>query len=248
MFQVALGLLLLSVSASTSLAEERVRGSLDVLLCTPLSTRSILVGKWWGSFLQARHVLAWPAILAGTLAVQSGHWISFLLLLGLIAAYCANITSMGLAFATWISRLGRAVALTVSVCVVFSIGWIVLILLLAVPRGSNDSFLVPMVMGSPLYGTIFATLAVNPETLNLPNHVDVTVIAFGAIIWIVVHSTAALLFFLATLASFDGCLGRVSEVVASSAPFPGKEGRDRNDVDIDDWVGETSVKISGSTR
>ena len=31
MFQVSLGLLLLSVSAATSLAEERVRGSLDVL-------------------------------------------------------------------------------------------------------------------------------------------------------------------------------------------------------------------------
>ena len=61
MFQVSLGLLLLSVSAATSLAEERVRGSLDVLLCTPLSTRSILVGKWWGSFRQAAHVLVWPA-------------------------------------------------------------------------------------------------------------------------------------------------------------------------------------------
>ncbi len=35
-FQVALGLLLLSVGAATSLAEERVRGSLDVLLTTPM--------------------------------------------------------------------------------------------------------------------------------------------------------------------------------------------------------------------
>ena len=33
-----LGLLLLSVSAATALAEERVRGSLDVLLATPLPT------------------------------------------------------------------------------------------------------------------------------------------------------------------------------------------------------------------
>ena len=68
MFQVSLGLLLLSVSAATSLAEERVRGSLDVLLCTPLSTRSILVGKWWGSFLQSRCMSwsgrrSWPAFL-----------------------------------------------------------------------------------------------------------------------------------------------------------------------------------------
>ena len=53
-FQVAVGLLLLSVSAATSLAEERRAGSLDVLLTTPLSTRSILAGKWWGAFRQVR--------------------------------------------------------------------------------------------------------------------------------------------------------------------------------------------------
>jgi hypothetical protein len=44
--QVSAGLLLLSIPAATSLAEERQRGSLDVLLATPLSTRSIVLGKW----------------------------------------------------------------------------------------------------------------------------------------------------------------------------------------------------------
>ena len=43
--QVTVGLLLVSVGAATSLAEERVRGSLDVLLTTPMSTRSILAGN-----------------------------------------------------------------------------------------------------------------------------------------------------------------------------------------------------------
>ena len=66
-FQVAVGLLLMSVSAATSLAEERVRGSLDILLSTPLSTFSILVGKWWGAFRLAPHVILWPAILGGIL-------------------------------------------------------------------------------------------------------------------------------------------------------------------------------------
>ena len=212
MFQVLLGLLLLSVNAATSLAEERVRGSLDVLLCTPLSSRSILVGKWSGSFLQAAHVLAWPAILGGILVVQSGHWISFVFLLGLVAAYCANITSLGLAFATWISRLGRAVALTVSVCVVFSIGWIVFLFMLTFPNGSNDNLLSGHGHGSPLYGTIFATLAVAPGAMLLPGRIGTIVVTFGAIIWIVAHSAAAFLLFLATLASFDSCLGRVSEV------------------------------------
>ena len=65
--QVGIGLLLLSVSAATSLAEERARGSLDILLSTPLSTFSILVGKWWGAFRLAPHVIFWPALLAGIL-------------------------------------------------------------------------------------------------------------------------------------------------------------------------------------
>ena len=243
MFQVALGLLLLSVGAATSLAEERVRGSLDVLLCTPLSTRAILVGKWWGSFLQAAQVLVWPAILAGILVIESGHWISYLLLLGLITAYCAVITSLGLVLATWVSRLGRAVALTVSVCVAFSIGWIVLLFLLAIPNGSNDTFLVPMVMGSPLYGTIFATLAVTPGALHLPGGLNATAVAFGAIMWTVVHSAVALLLFLAALASFDHCLGRVSDVAARLIPFSSKSANGKLAPNIDDWLAETSPEI-----
>ena len=136
--QTALGLLLLSVSAATSLADERVRGSLDILLCTPLSTRSILAGKWWGSFRQATAVVIWPALLAGFLLVQSGRWISYLLLLGLVTGYCAVITSLGLAMATWASRIGRAVALCVSIYVVSSIGWLILVSLLAHPPGPAE--------------------------------------------------------------------------------------------------------------
>ena len=168
-FQVSLGLLLLSVSATTSLAEERVRGSLDIVLCTPLSTHSILVGKWWGSFLQAMHVLAWPVLLAGMLVAESGRWLSYLLLLGLTTAYCAVITSLGLALATWVSRLGRAVALTVSICIVFWIGWIILVFLLAIPGPSSDRFLVPMVMGSPLYGTALAVFPLRQTNFNVPS-------------------------------------------------------------------------------
>ena len=48
--EVGLGLLLVSLSAPTALAEERVRGSLDVLLTTPLTTRSIVSGKWWAMY------------------------------------------------------------------------------------------------------------------------------------------------------------------------------------------------------
>ena len=134
-FQVLVGLLLLSVCAATSLAEERVRGSLDILLSTPMSTREILAGKWWGAFRLAPHVLLWPAITGGLLVADSGRWMGYLLLMGLVLAYAAVIASLGLAIATWVSRLGRAVAICVSFTVVFAIGWVVLVLVI----GSRDS-------------------------------------------------------------------------------------------------------------
>jgi hypothetical protein len=178
--------------------------------------------------------------LGGILVAESGHWISYLLMLGLIVAYCALITSLGLALATWISRLGRAVALTVSVCVVFSIGWVVLVFLLALPPGMNDDFLVSTVMGSPLYGTIFAMLAIASGGLQLPGGVNAITLAFGTIFWIGIHSGVALLLFMATLASFDRCLGRISEVASRSIPVLGKKDNEQIDIDLDDDLAETS--------
>src|SRR5262249_41876269 len=58
-FQISIGLLLASIGAATALAEERVQGSLDVVLATPLSTREIVLGKWWGAF----RPIPWLAIL-----------------------------------------------------------------------------------------------------------------------------------------------------------------------------------------
>jgi ABC-type Na+ efflux pump permease subunit len=242
MVQVSLGLLLLSVSAATSLAEERVRGSLDVLLCTPLSTRSILVGKWWGSFRQSMHVLVWPLILGGILVTESGRWIGYFLLLGLIMTNSAVITSLGLVMATWVSRLGRAVALCVSAYIVFSIGWLLLVFLLAIPGPSNEHFLIPMVMGSPFYGTIFATMAVGPGDLHFPGGVYTA--GVGALIWIVIDGAVALLLFLTALATFDRCLGRVSEVAGRSKPFPRKTVA-ALDPDFDEWLVENSAEIPG---
>jgi hypothetical protein len=48
--QLVLGLLMLSAVAPISLSEERQRGSLDVLNATPLSTWTIVLAKWWGTF------------------------------------------------------------------------------------------------------------------------------------------------------------------------------------------------------
>ena len=92
MVQVLVGLLLLAVDAATCLSVERVRGSLDALLSTTLTNRSILAGKWWGSFRHVRQIAIWPAILTGVLAAQSGNWIDWIGFAGLILAYGAAIT------------------------------------------------------------------------------------------------------------------------------------------------------------
>jgi ABC-type transport system involved in multi-copper enzyme maturation permease subunit len=220
-FQVAVGLLLLSVSASTSLAEERGRGSLDVLLSTPLSTHSIVVGKWWGAFRQVPFLLIWPALTTSFLAMGSGRWIQYALLLGLIAAYGAVIASLGLALATWVSRLGRAIALCVTAYVLFSIGWVVLLALLLGDRDNDFAF--SMVMGSPLYGTAFGTLGVAPGPLPLPGGDKTMAVICGAFLWIVIHGGLAALLFAATLATFDFCLGRTSETSGLPMPRPKKK-------------------------
>jgi ABC-type transport system involved in multi-copper enzyme maturation permease subunit len=213
-FQVLVGLLLLSVTAATSLAEERVRGSLDILLTTPLSTRSILAGKWLGTFRQAARVLVWPAIIGGILLAESGRWIDYLLLLGLILAYSAGITSMGLVLATWVSRLGRAVALCVSAYVGFSIGWATFVILVSRPSPMGWSLMI----GGPFYGTALATSAVSPEGSPISNGGYQGWISI--LIWIAVHSGIAALLFAATLATFDHCLGRVSETAGK--PISGR--------------------------
>ena len=52
--QLIFGLLMLSAAAPTSMAEERQRGSLDLLAATTLSTPTIVLGKWLGDAASSR--------------------------------------------------------------------------------------------------------------------------------------------------------------------------------------------------
>ena len=73
--QLSIGLLLLSVTAATSLAEERACGSLDLLLSTPLSTRQIVLGKWLGAFrvVPLLAVLPTTVILSESYVAETAH-------------------------------------------------------------------------------------------------------------------------------------------------------------------------------
>ncbi len=211
MFQITLGLLLLSVGAATSLAEERASGSLDVLLSTPMSTRSILVAKWWGSFRQVFRVAIWPAATTYFVVADGGHWSVYVLLLALVLAYGAAITSLGLAIATWVRRLGRAVASCVAVYVSLMIGWPILTALLF--PNTTGSVGIGLVMGDPPYGALLLTLGtkwggtwLRGRGMTTP---DDTILWTS--LWIVAFVGAAAFLYWATLATFDDCLGRIPD-------------------------------------
>jgi ABC-type transport system involved in multi-copper enzyme maturation permease subunit len=207
--QVGLGLLLLSVGAATSLAEERARGSLDVLLSTPMPTSAILAGKWWGSFRRVLRVAVWPAATTAFVAREDGSWIVYLLLLALVLANGAAITSLGLAIATWVSRLGRAVAWCVTAYIGLVIGW--LFLVGAVFRGAPGSFLVGLDMGDPPFGMLFLSYGVRMEGINIAGDFGSTEAIFWGFFWVAAYIGAAVLLFRATLATFDDCLGRIPD-------------------------------------
>ncbi len=109
-FVYSIGLLLVSVTSVTALFEERVRGSLDVLMTTPLSTASIVYGKWWGVFRSAILVTMLPlgsAVLLAAFQLPD----SFAFLAGL----CVILLPVGMALALAVSliigrRKTRAVA------------------------------------------------------------------------------------------------------------------------------------------
>jgi ABC-type transport system involved in multi-copper enzyme maturation permease subunit len=203
-FQASIGLLLLSVTSATSLAEERTRGSLDVLLASPLPTSSIVWGKWWGAYRSVLVLAILPTLVAALLASNSGRWIGPLVILGLFLAYGAAITSLGLALATWIANLGRALALCVGAVVGVTVGSLPVVMSIFPDHGPSTPCIA---MVSPFFGIGYYSDVVagheRPETWPL---------ATGfALFWIAVYAMSALVLGIAARDTFDRCLGRMPE-------------------------------------
>jgi ABC-type transport system involved in multi-copper enzyme maturation permease subunit len=196
--QVSVGLLLVSVTAATSLAEERVRGSLDTLMATPLSTTQIVLGKWLGSFRRVAFLAVLPVlVILGGVGAPAGRVLVALLTIASVFTAGAAITSLGLALATWSSRLGRAVGLTVTLYVLMAVGWLFLVMVFRWGPDSEG----PM-MGSPFFWVGELTFELVSRRLHA-GHVA------WAMIWTVIYAIAAVAFLAATLATFNRCLGRV---------------------------------------
>jgi ABC-type transport system involved in multi-copper enzyme maturation permease subunit len=145
LIQLALGLLMLSVLAPLSMSEERQRGSLDVLIVTPLSTWEIVLSKWWGTFRLVPLLAIGPGLVA--FAEATARWVApprswvgrlpadshgypicgAALVVFTILVHGAAMTSIGLALATWIKRQVRAIVTSVCVFVLIAVGWPILV-------------------------------------------------------------------------------------------------------------------------
>jgi ABC-type Na+ efflux pump permease subunit len=144
-FILAFGLLIVAATAPTALAEERARGSLDVLLATPLVTHEIVAAKWWGVY---RRVLLMLPLFLYVGAFEAATMPDLPAWLGVVRTYPqikplttsvrllvaiytpadflasgALIVSLGVAVATWVRRVGRSITLSVIAFLVLGLVW-----------------------------------------------------------------------------------------------------------------------------
>jgi ABC-type transport system involved in multi-copper enzyme maturation permease subunit len=207
-FQTAVGLMLLSLVTPASLAEERARGSLEVLLSTPLSTRSLVLGKWLAHYRVVAGLALLPGLVAVAHAVPSGRWLGVPLVIGTVLAQGAAVTSLGIALATWVPRLDRALTLSAAASVFGTVAWVPLMFLLC---QDNKALGMGLASASPLFGIgLFTNQIAQAKPEEWPGRVA------WSLFWILVFGVAALVLLRATLATFDACLGRISHRVAAT--------------------------------
>ncbi len=203
-FQVAIGMALLVIPAALATAEERARGSLDILLTTPLSSSSIVLAKWWGVYRQVPMVVALPALVAAVLAAVKDSmeaWAFVALIVAEVLAMGAAWTSLGLAVSTWVPRVGRSVSTAASLYVLGALALPILAMSLFSGSGQLGAALA---MISPFYGTFDLTVGIDS-----PRYIQ-GLVPWG-LGWIAFHLAAAGLLLLATLATFNAGLGRIPE-------------------------------------
>jgi ABC-type transport system involved in multi-copper enzyme maturation permease subunit len=195
-FQVTISLPALLLAAVTAVVEERMHGSLDVLLTTPLSTHRIVLTKWWCAFRLLPVLLVLPAVVMIASVWPQGLWklAGWLGLYVLTAA--AMWTSIGLGISIWTRRLGRAIAIATALYALVALTWPVLWRSMFAVNGLGPATM------SPFYGCFYLTLSVYDRDF-------IGRLLHWTVCWVVGQSVVALGLLIAALLSFDRCLGRV---------------------------------------
>lgn len=156
-FLAAVGLGMIAVTASGSLAEERSRGALDVLMASPLPTRTLVTAKWLTAFRSAPAVAFLIGLMTFGMGLREdyyGGWPSLVLLLdrpelfvpslvrvlfsllaavllaAVILAQGSVATGLGLIVSIHQRRPARAVPLTVALYLVPTVIWLAVLIAL----------------------------------------------------------------------------------------------------------------------
>lgn len=215
-WEIALGLLLLCVSAASSLSEERDRGSLDVIMATPLPTWTIVLGKWWGTFALVPRLMIFPLWVGSALALVSQRWEGVAWMAALTLAHAAAATSLGLAVATWVRHPARTIGTTVLVCVLVTVGWPVVLLSMNAFFRQPGRYDEALFLGSPFYAVLSTTEYTSQLIDDFTWHIwvgwnDWIAREPGALwAWLVLYVAGASLLFALTMNTFDRSVGRAS--------------------------------------
>lgn len=202
---VMIGLMLMCLSAPTSLAEERSQGSLDVLVATPLAAREIVFGKWLGTYRYILPIALLPTVIVSSVGWRTGYLAPVYLLPGYVLAVGATVTSLGLALAIWLERPGRAVAFTLAAFVLVTVGW--LILIAALIRGNVLG--AGLASASPFMGcAMIGSLSLDRMG---PADRDRWSLIGWLICWLIAYAVLAWVLFEAAVRTFDRCLGRMED-------------------------------------
>ena len=209
-----------------------MRGSLDVLLTTPLSTRSIVIAKWWGTYRSVLVLALMPLYAAVFLACSVPDipvWaanmkfgrplvpltfrdrvLAVLFSQADFLASCAMIVSLGLALATWVRRLGRAVALSVTAFLAAGLGWVFLIEVLFRPLFQWSEKYLWLRQSVSSLSPIGGPLHPIEMLLNIQFH-ERGLVWLGTGVVIVIKAAIALALLWLTIKTFDRCMGRMPE-------------------------------------
>jgi ABC-type transport system involved in multi-copper enzyme maturation permease subunit len=198
--QVAAGMLLLVVRSATTFADERARGGLDVLLSTPIESRSILVAKWWGAFQTAPRLALLPSTAAFAVACRSTRFEGVAVIAGVVVCYGAFLASLGLALATWLPQAGRAAALGVAAHVLITVGWFFVVVMIYPAPGKAA---LGLASASPFIAVSLGTMAMQ----DMPRAEWWEFIRW-LVAWMFVELAAGVVLLAFTTAVFDRCVGR----------------------------------------